>query len=222
MYALITNAAFWAAIASLAWPIVVLIVLLRFKPLVEGILKRENMTIKVAGMELSVQAAAKGLGRDIGDLQERIAKLEGLNPLNDSPPRVENNDSNIKVNEDIILWVDDFPSNNAFIVENLRNKGVEVVLSLNTQDALKRLGNSKFSSIITDLGRVEGGMENQFAGLDLIKEVRAAKIEIPILVFAGRRGMQHKGKLLAAGADDVTSSGVDVLAFIEKHSKRYV
>lgn len=178
------------------------------------------MTIKVAGLELSVQDAAKGLGRDMANIQERMSQLEnrfsgGALPANTATAAAELARKPNK--RSALLWVDDYPSNNAFLIEGLKHKGIEVVLSLSTEDAVRKLRDDDYKAIITDLGRVEDGRDNAFAGLDLIRQLRADGTLKPTLVFAGSRGIANRDKLLKAGAEDVTDSGIDVMAFIDKY-----
>jgi CheY-like chemotaxis protein len=113
-----------------------------------------------------------------------------------------------------ILWVDDYPSNNAFLIEQFQKDGIEVKLALSTNEGLKELLGESFDMIITDLGRKENGRDNPFAGLEFIKQVRDKNNNAPILVYAGDRGMQNQSKLLKAGATKVTQSPVEVQSFI--------
>ncbi|WP_284277155.1 DNA-binding transcriptional response regulator [Mesorhizobium huakuii] len=150
------------------------------------------------------------------DVQERLSNLEARfgNTAKIGHTGAQTNREGPKKR---LLWVDDFPSNNAFIVEHLQEKGIEVEISLSTDDAINKLKYNMFPAIVTDLGRIEGGVDNPFAGLDLIKRVREKGNNVPILVFAGQRGFQNEEQLVSAGAESVTSSGVDVMAFIEKY-----
>ena len=110
-----------------------------------------------------------------------------------------------------ILWVDDFPENNASIAEALRSLDIRVDTARSTEEALSRLENQQYGLIISDLGRREAGGENQMAGLDLINAVRQIGLSVPIFIYAGHRGMLHEGELREAGANLVTSRPTVIL-----------
>ncbi len=221
MNALILNVEFWKAIASFAWPAVAVFVFLLFRPAILSVLKRENMTLKVGSLELSVQEAAKINGKDIADLQQKMAELEARlleNKTGEAGGPTPQADLFVAPSEPgKLLWVDDFPSNNAFLVEKLKERGIEVVLSLSTADALDRIQFDDFAAVITDLGRIENGSNNPYAGMDLIKKLRSKGHTQPVLVYAGRRGFSNREKLIAAGAEGVSTSGVEVMSFVERH-----
>ncbi|MCO6177206.1 response regulator [Ciceribacter sp. RN22] len=216
MASLLLNAEFWNALSNFAWPAMAAFLLIKFHPLFASLLKRENMQIKVGNLELSVQEAAKHNGADIADLQQRIAIIEA-NISNEKDIIVNSAEYQNSKKSKSILWVDDFPSNNAFMIEKLKEKGIEVVLSIGTNDALAKIEYNEFRAIITDLGRIEDGVDNPNAGFDLLARLKALGKEIPVLVFAGRRALQNRAALLEAGAENATNSGVDVLAFVERH-----
>jgi CheY-like chemotaxis protein len=221
MSKLLENAEFWKAITGLAWPLVVLFVFFRFGPVIVSLLKRENVSIKVGNLELSVQDAAKNIGRSIADLQERLSSLEtqqgATTPKQSSIIENALAENSIRSRVPQLIWVDDYPSNNAFLIEAMKDRGIDVTLSLSTEDAIKCITSKHFDFLITDLGRKENGSENPFAGLDLLKRLRAIGSELPVLVFAGKRGLENERILIEAGAEAVTTSGVDVMAFVERH-----
>ncbi len=235
MEELLKNPEFWKAMASLAWPLVALIVFLALRGRVLGLFTRNNLTIKVAGMELSVADAAKNIGEQVADLQKRVALNEQgsspntLDPATDSvtkdlnKPLESSQADNVSSKRDFayktlnqfsILWVDDFPSNNAFIIGLFQSSGFLVRTVLSTHAALIEIKHQTFDIIISDLGRVEDGTNNPFAGLDLIKSIRQTDKKTPILIFAGSRGIENKAELVREGADEVTSSAVDVQGFV--------
>ncbi|WP_269933518.1 response regulator [Aminobacter sp. HY435] len=209
---LLANPEFWKAVASLAWPAVALTVFVKLQPVIRALLTRENLTLKIAGMEVTVMQAAESLGAQVADLQEKVAGLQSVGQPNDVVTTIISGS-----NKKSLLWVDDFPSNNVFIIEKFRQDGIEVTLSIETQEALELLRSRKFDAVITDLGRKELGVDHPMAGLELIRKVRAHGLQTPILVFAGHRGLQHSDQLKAEGATSVTNSGVDVMAFAEKY-----
>lgn len=217
MGSLLTDPDFWSALSNFAWPVVAAVVLYRFQPLVAALLQRDNMQIKVGGLELSVQDAAKAHGKNIVEIQQRLAAIEANSTIPQNFNSEKEGRENINRKDRSILWVDDFPSNNAFLVDSLREKHVDVVLSLGTEDAMEKLKYRKFGAIITDLGRIENGVDNPNAGFDLIARIKSSGDDVPILVFAGRRALEKRRALLEAGAENATNSGVDVLAFVERH-----
>lgn len=223
MIALLENVEFWKALAALLWPALALVVFFSAKDKIYAFLSRDNLSIKVAGMEISVADATKNLGADVSDLQKRLAEIETrLGPAttentaatSDVQKSLIKPKATVATNSFAILWVDDYPSNNAFLIDQFQKDDVEVKLALSTADGLKDFGNSNFDLIITDLGRRENGLENPFAGLDLIRQTRAQNSNIPILVYAGPRGVQNQRKLINAGATKVTQSAVELQSFI--------
>jgi CheY-like chemotaxis protein len=235
MIALVENVEFWKALAAMLWPVLAIIIFISAKSRIYAFLSRDNVSIKVAGMEISVADAAKSLGTSVSDLQKRLAELEirvgrsagasDIGPSNETPAgsassRAKATDTLPSSQQFSILWVDDYPSNNAFLVDQFQKEGVEVKLALTTDEGLKDFNNGDFDMIITDLGRRENGKENPFAGLDLIKQVRSQDMDVPILVFAGSRGLQNRAKLLKAGATEVSQSAVDVQSFVSRIQER--
>lgn len=215
MSELLQDVTFWTAVTSLGWPVAAITIALLFRRYLARLIDGENVTIKVAGMEISVREAAAQAGKNLSDLQERVARLEeGVVGVTD-PNDVQDGSDGIS-----ILWVDDFPSNNAFIIEKLESDGYRVRKELTTDAGLKALATDNFGIIISDLGRQEGGQDNPFAGLEFTRAVRAANNDTPLLIFAGKRGHQNRERLLAAGVTQVTSSAVDVFRFVDAHGPR--
>lgn len=208
------NVEFWKASSSFAWPLTARPPGLLFRRFDVGLLKRDQMTIKVAGIKISVAQATKQGGTALSDLQERVAALESRTPTQARPAHEPSARSGAQHS---ILWVDDFPTDNAFLIEKLESDGIRVRKEISTDAALRALGNDSFDIIISDLGRIENGRDNPFAGLELARALKASNSATPLLIFAGSRGLEHRDQLLTAGATDVTSSPIDVFRFIETH-----
>ena len=206
---------FWSAVAGFAWPIALVVVALLFRRFIAQLLSRETVKLKVAGMEISVAEATEQAGKGISDLQERVAKLE-QNFAVHAPAETDTPNPEPAISSSI-LWVDDFPSNNAFIIERLESEGVRVRKELSTDAGIAALAADSFDAIISDLGRQEAGRDNPFAGLDFARAVRAAGNQTPLLIFAGRRGIENRDRLLAAGVSAVTNSPIDVFKFVSSH-----
>ena len=72
--------------------------------------------------------------------------------------------------------------------------------------------------MISDMGRREDGSYRTTAGLDLARALRAAGDDTPLLVFtSGRAVREYAAEARAAGAEAVTSSGVDLIAFLREN-----
>lgn len=110
-----------------------------------------------------------------------------------------------------VLWVDDFPANNVAIVEALQLVGIDVDTAVSTTQAMELFTTRNYGLVITDVGRVENGTEDDVAGLHLIEAVRGMGSDVPIVVFTSRRGLSHEPDLLAAGALMVTNRTSRVL-----------
>ncbi|MGD9656934.1 MAG: response regulator [Methylocystis sp.] len=228
---LIENVEFWKTISASFWPATVIIMFFVAKSHIFKLFNKDGLTIKVAGMEISIADATKNIGSSVSDLQKKVAVLEEtvrkLHPdaelgtytqdLAGKNAAITKYTSETPPNKFSILWVDDYPINNAFLIDSFRNERIDVKISLNTQDALQYVENDDIDLIITDLGRKENGRENPFAGSELIKAIRSSNKQIPIIVFAGKRGLENKERLLREGANAVTASGVEIQAFVDMH-----
>lgn len=213
MQTLLTNIEFWKLVAGMAWPIVALVMFFFLRGQILRIFDREEMDIEVAGIKIRVRDATKQLGTQLTDLTGRVAAIEsGHKPAPSNT--IAHSERSFS-----ILWVDDYPSNNAFLVDKFRLDGIGVELSLSTADALTRAAVHKFDVVISDLGRQEDGSNHPFAGLELLEALKANGFEIPTVIYAGQRGLQNEIRLKQAGALLVASSPVEVIAFVE-HLRR--
>lgn len=109
-----------------------------------------------------------------------------------------------------VLWVDDHPSNNLELMSTMREMGIEVRIATSTEQALPMV-TEDIGLVITDLGRFEDGAEVPFAGQELIERLAGTANRPYIIVYASRRGVQNRDRLLAAGADFVASSPSECL-----------
>lgn len=109
-----------------------------------------------------------------------------------------------------ILWVDDRPENNVSIVNALTRLDIPVTIARTTEEALGLVDAGEFALIISDLGRVEGGVQQDMAGRDLLVALRERGITTPVIVFAGARGIRHRDELVAAGAQLVSQRASEV------------
>lgn len=230
------------ATADFLWPALAFWALWLVKPFAQRFFLRENIQIKIGNMEISSSQATADIGKAVTDIQAKLAAMsdeisnisskysrsESFSQQSDIIGEIHATLPNISVQVEAnaetrrlrVLWVDDVPSNNAFLIERLRGAGHEICTSLSTTDALSQLKISEFDCIISDLGRVENGIDDPIAGLHLIERVRESGNKIPILIFASHRAKEIEPQLFAAGATNVTTSGIDVISFVDAWAGR--
>ena len=79
-----------------------------------------------------------------------------------------------------ILWVDDYPQNNVYPMQILKEQGVEFDLALNTKKALELINSNEYDLIISDMGRGD----DSTAGLTLLRELYKKNIKVPVIIYA--------------------------------------
>jgi CheY-like chemotaxis protein len=204
-----------SAIAALAWPAVVLFGLVLFARPLTRLLRsgseREEVTIELGGQKVTLgkfrtqqNEAVLDLRRQIDDLRRQLAGAPTDPPRERRPAAV--------------LWVDDRPENNALLIDQLETDGVRVDVAHSSAEGLTLIGRREYGAVISDMGRWEGGRHRGTAGIELARELRKSGDTTPLLMFTSDRSIREHGQeALAAGAEGVTSSGVDLLAFLRRH-----
>ena len=207
------------ALASLLWPIIVLLIILRFRPAITAIVesaKSRRFTLKIGGQELTMEEANQTQQKLIIDLQGQVAeiqkRLDGSLAHNETltaaptPPI-----HNVKT----LLWVDDNPKNNSYFIEHLSELGVKVDTAESTAEAARQFDARKYDYVISDMGRLEGSVFNSSAGLDLLKIVRAKNPAVPFVFFSSQRAIETYGQqALELGATGMTSSSTRLFGIL--------
>ena len=117
-----------------------------------------------------------------------------------------------------ILWVDDTPDDNALELAKLRDDGLEVLLARSTAEAMDVLSLRRgIRAIVTDLGRSEDGEFRSHAGLALLRQLREAEQDQPVLVYTSSRRVElDRQDALEAGAIAVTASPTELFAALRR------
>lgn len=120
-----------------------------------------------------------------------------------------------------ILWVDDKPSNNAFLIADFQDQRITVDQALSTSEAMQKLAarSADYRVIISDLGRTENNRYVPDAGGQLAREVRAMGLATPLLIFSSAQAAQDRDRLIKAGAAEVTNSSTRVRSWVLRHFK---
>lgn len=237
------------ALADLLWPLMVLVVILRFSPAVGQIIasaRDRKFTLKVGGQELTMEEVREQQSDLIADLQAQVAELMAkgssgevataagttLEPTSprtgegDGVERAGGGDSMVGATggdggAPRVLWVDDEPRNNSLLVETLGKGGIQVELALSTADGLSRVQRGSYRAVITDLGRKEGNTFNQEAGLQLLEEIRRLRPDLPVVIFTSANGARRRrGDAERLGAALVTASATELVGFVRTQARR--
>jgi CheY-like chemotaxis protein len=235
-----TAARIIEAIGSLLWPLLVAVLLVRVIPHIPGVvadlrkaMRTRAFTVKVGGVELSVEDAAEQLRRQVTDLQTHMAiqLAERGEPTPSGPPGPPAwpGSSAGTVDEAAagpvtgqgratILWVDDNPDANALELAKLRDDGLEVLLARSTAEAMDVLSLRRgVQAIVTDMGRSEDGEFRSHAGLALLRQLQEAEQDQPVLVYTSTRRVElDRQDALDAGATTVTASPIELFAALRR------
>ncbi|HEX7147121.1 MAG TPA: hypothetical protein VF512_06395 [Actinomycetota bacterium] len=228
-----TAARIIEAIGSLLWPLLVAVLLIRVIPHIPGVvadlrkaMRTRAFTVKVGGVELSVEDATEQLRRQVADLQTHMATelAERGEPAPSGPPASPGAAADAAAGpvagqgRATILWVDDDPDDNALELAKLRDDGLEVLLARSTAEAMDVLSLRRgIRAIVTDLGRSEDGEFRSHAGLALLRQLREAEQDQPVLVYTSARRVDlDRQDALDAGATAVTASPTELFAALRR------
>ncbi len=214
-----TAARIIEALGSLLWPLLLAVVVLRVVPHLPGLmadlreaLRTRAFKVKIGGAELSVEEATEQLRRQVTDLQTQMAaQLAERSPATAAAAGAA---PLAYQDRPTVLWVDDRPEGNALELAKLRDDGVEVLQAKSTAEAMDVLTLRRgVQAVVTDLGRVERGEYRPHAGLALMRQLREAGFEQPVLVYTSARGVaRDREDAVAAGAATVTASPTELFA----------
>ncbi len=210
------------AIASLLWPLIVIVILFSFRSQVAGLIetaRSRKFTVKVGEMELSMEEYNKQQGELIKDLQNQVAALQksqGQSALALAAASPAPAPAAARPSARSILWVDDQPRNNAVLIQNLMEAGISVTTAVTSKEALGKLRTQTFDKVVTDMSHPENGTPNLTAGIELVKAVRVMDEDIPVYIYTSPEKAE---KLFVdaqeAGANQITGSATILLALLK-------
>jgi CheY-like chemotaxis protein len=206
-------------LAALAWPAVVVFILVWFgSSLREFIAGLGEFSFKAGGFEASAKRmqaeAAAALAAAVA-LKPEEAAGPGSAPQDvrntatvvaeAATPRVIRRTAGSKV-----LWVDDRPKNNVYERQALEALGVGFVLAQSTDEAIEKLARQKFDAIISDMGRPP----DLQAGYTLLDQLRANGDRTPFIIYAGSRAAEHQAEARRRGAVGCTNHPSELLEMV--------
>jgi CheY-like chemotaxis protein len=191
-------------LTGLAWPVLVGLVIWVLLPSIREVIHSRGFSVKAGGMEISVQDASDQLAGQLDDLREQISAVKAQHGDVDSAPLGEGL-RNLRT----VLWVDDYPENNAFEMDALLRKQITVDQAASTREAVGKATSRSFDAIVTDMGREIDGED---AGLELLDALKEHNVRAPVIVYASATAVARtREAALARGAFGVTSSGTELL-----------
>jgi CheY-like chemotaxis protein len=231
-----TAARIIEAVGSLLWPLLVAVVLIRVIPHIPGVvadlrkaMRTRAFTVRIGGVELSIEDAAEQLRRQVTDLQTQLAAQlaqrddAGPPAAPGAPPGAPAGaeagaGGSTDQDRATILWVDDNPEGNALELAKLRDDGLEVLMARSTAEAMDVLSLRRgVRAIVTDMGRAEDGEFRSHAGLALLRQLHEAEQDQPVLVYTSARRVElDRQDALDAGATAVTASPTELFAALRR------
>jgi CheY-like chemotaxis protein len=111
-----------------------------------------------------------------------------------------------------ILWVDDRPENNTHERQAFEAMGLRFTLALSTDEAFERLSKTKFTVIISDMGRREGSRE----GYVLLDRLRKDGDRTPLFFYASSNDSEHNRKTREHGGQGCTNNAQELFEMVTR------
>ena len=213
-------------IANVLWPLIVIVVILYFRPAVTAIVetaKSRKFTLKIGGQELTMEEANQAQQKLITDLQTQVSdmqkRMDRSTPV-EAPDEAGTAGTRTR-NAATVLWVDDDPKNISYLLESLRELGVRVDLAKSTKEGAALFTSWHYDVVISDMRRQEGATFNDRAGLDLLKLVKTRNPGTPVFFFTSQHSVDACGEeALRLGAAAITSSPTKLIGLLNVEAQK--
>ncbi|MFM7446350.1 MAG: hypothetical protein ACKO2N_21055 [Tabrizicola sp.] len=223
-----TIVAVMGAVGALLLPVLAIVVVIKVWPILRDLFETRKFTLKIGGFELSAQEATDQIRKQIEELQAQIDLLKSASRAAGTMPDgavaeaaaaelAEPRSTMGRAHK--ILWVDDKPSNNAFLIADFQDRGIVVDQALSTNEAMQRLASRSgdYRVIISDLGRTEANRYVADAGKRLASEIRAVGLATPLAIFSSARAAADRDPLIQAGANEVMNNTFRLRSWVLQH-----
>jgi CheY-like chemotaxis protein len=184
-------------IGAIAWPLIVIVLLLRFGPPVGRFVAARGGPFFSRLDKLSLEAAGVRVSAEAATVELTTAEVEASRGTTDGAPvDVKGIAASVSRAAELattwrqpeILWVDDRPQNNIRERSAMASLGMRVTLALSTDEGLEKLDRQQFDVVISDMGRPP----DQTAGYTLLEAMRAKGDKTPYVIYAGSNAEEHK------------------------------
>lgn len=203
-------------LSVVAWPAILLFVLLRFKDAFKNFFDGlSELSFKGGGLEASakkqIQAAANIAAVSATDSRENNTPQQAADAAAEVVSEALTRRAVKRASKTKILWVDDCPENNISEREVLQDLGMKIHLATSTQQAMDRLSIERFDLVISDMGRPP----DQRAGYTLLSEMKASNIHIPLIFYAAGGNLpEHRREAKTRGAFASTNGATDLFQHV--------
>lgn len=149
---------------------------------------------------ISVLMAAATIQRKNSGKQLSLNELKSIaNELRDNASK-SIRQRNTKHKE--ILWVYDNPDNNLYERYLFEASGIAVTSAQSTDEAMNLLNSHRYSAIISDMQRAEGGE----AGIALLQKIRNMNDNTPFFIYTGNKTPHKEEKTKENGGKGCTDN----------------
>lgn len=169
--------------------------------LVGNMTKDDLLQLIVGSLQLA-SASAKSMNRERSelDVQEAFGNITEVNSkLKTSKP-----------SNNLILWVDDNPTNNRYERSTLESLGFVIEEALTTKEALEKIKTKTYAVILSDRGRKEG----KEAGFDLLKKIRLKDKVTPYFIYTITNAPEVKEMAIREGAQGLTNNPAELVEMV--------
>lgn len=145
--AFISASAFVKIIQVLIWPLLVLTLVLVLKDSVVNLINKSDVSVSAGDFAINLKRTK--------DFVEKASKGQEISGIEfESITGLSISEQNVKMlSRSRILWVDDNPFNNRYVILALESLGTRITNALSTDEAMFFLSNAKFDIVITDMCR---------------------------------------------------------------------
>lgn len=209
--------AFTRLLAVLAWPALLVVVLVKFAPALRDFFASlGEFTFKGGGFEATAKRkqeataalVAASVGRPNADSSPQAAAQEAR----EAATAVDQVDRRTlrKASTAWALWVDDRPDNNIYERQSLEALGIRFVLATSTDEALERIATQRFDVVISDMGRPPDPQ----AGYTLLERLRESGNRTPFVIYAGSDAAEHRAEARRRGAIGSTNRANELFRYV--------
>jgi len=159
----------------------------------------------------ALQDTAQQAAQDFGEDPEKLADFLGeqISKIGEpTSPRGAERFSGSR-----ILWVDDNIRHNLFEMKYVQRLGISVDTASTTEEALHALDTDRFDLVISDMHRVENGVEEPRAGLTLLRKIRS---RVPLIVYTANASLLRENAEISEYRVAVTDTATDLFREVRR------